>query len=107
MSKILNDSDKWVTVLSKKLAMWWPWVSLPMDCLCIFFYFSFPLLIGFIALFCWLVLRSRLPRARIHLYHLKGMETKSSCSTNNNCYVIQGTYVIMLMQRGDIEVQGA
>ncbi|CAK8568721.1 unnamed protein product [Lathyrus sativus] len=27
VSKILNDSDKWVTVLSKKLTMWWPWVA--------------------------------------------------------------------------------
>ncbi|CAI8599729.1 unnamed protein product [Vicia faba] len=27
VSKLLNDSDKWVTALSKKLTMWWPWVA--------------------------------------------------------------------------------
>ncbi|KAK5830162.1 DDT domain-containing protein DDR4 [Gossypium arboreum] len=27
MSKLLNVSDGWVTVLCKKLAVWWPWVA--------------------------------------------------------------------------------
>lgn len=27
VSKMLNGSDAWVTVLCKKLAPWWPWVS--------------------------------------------------------------------------------
>ncbi|XP_061346268.1 DDT domain-containing protein DDR4 [Gastrolobium bilobum] len=27
VSKTLNDSDKWVTALCKKLTMWWPWVA--------------------------------------------------------------------------------
>ncbi|XP_021295978.1 uncharacterized protein LOC110425400 [Herrania umbratica] len=26
VSKLLNNSDAWVTILFKKLAMWWPWV---------------------------------------------------------------------------------
>ncbi|KAJ0030389.1 hypothetical protein Pint_12770 [Pistacia integerrima] len=27
VSKLLNGSDAWVSVLRKKLAMWWPWVA--------------------------------------------------------------------------------
>ncbi|TKY74659.1 Remodeling and spacing factor 1 [Spatholobus suberectus] len=27
VSKTLEDSDKWVTALCKKLTMWWPWVA--------------------------------------------------------------------------------
>ncbi|XP_044463470.1 DDT domain-containing protein DDR4-like [Mangifera indica] len=27
VSKLLNGSDAWVSVLHKKLAMWWPWVA--------------------------------------------------------------------------------
>ncbi|XP_044470906.1 DDT domain-containing protein DDR4-like isoform X2 [Mangifera indica] len=27
VSKLLNDSDAWVSVLRKKLALWWPWVA--------------------------------------------------------------------------------
>lgn len=27
VNKTLEDSDKWVTALCKKLIMWWPWVN--------------------------------------------------------------------------------